>query len=65
VDIPSVSLTRHDRYTPELRDKIAQALGAPPAAADYHVLTAPLLRELADTVSESAPILSLYIQLTP
>lgn len=65
MDIPSVSLTRHDRYTPELRDKIAQALEAPPAAAGYHVLTAPLLLELADTVSENAPILSLYIQLTP
>lgn len=65
MDIPSVSITRHDRYTPELRDKIAQALRAPPAAAGYHVLTAPLLRELADTVSESAPILSLYIHLTP
>jgi hypothetical protein len=64
MDIPSISVNRHDRYTPDLRDKIAQALGAPPAEG-YHVLTPPLLRELADTVSERAPILSLYIQLTP
>lgn len=65
MDFASVSLTRHDRYTPELRDKIAQALRAPSAVAGYHVLTEPLLRELAGTVSGSAPILSLYIQLTP
>lgn len=37
----------------------------PFAAAEYHVLTPPLLRELADAGSEIAPVLSLYIQLTP
>ncbi len=65
MDIPSVSLARYDRYTPELRDKIAQALRTPSAAAGYQVLTPPLLRDLAGTVSGSEPILSLYIQLTP
>jgi hypothetical protein len=64
MSIPSVSVNRHDRYTPELRDRTAEALRAPLSATAYHVLTSPLLRELADTVSESAPILSVYIQLT-
>jgi len=45
--------------------RLAEALRAPLSATAYHVLTPPLLRELADTVSESAPILSVYLQLTP
>ena len=65
MSIPSVSVNRHDRYTPELRDRIAEALRAPLSATAYHVLTQPLLRELADTVSESAAILSVYLQLAP
>lgn len=65
MSIPSVSVNHHDRYTPELRDRIAEALRAPLSATAYHVLTPPLLRKLADTVSESAAILSVYLQLTP
>lgn len=60
-----MSVNRHDRYTPDLRDKIARALGAFLAPGYHVVLTAPLLRELADTVSKSSPVLSLYIQLMP
>jgi peptide subunit release factor 1 (eRF1) len=63
--IPTVLITQHERYTPELRDRIAEALRAPLSATAYHVLTPPLLRELAGAVSESAPVLSLYLQLTP
>jgi hypothetical protein len=64
--VPSVSIDhRHYRYTPELRDQIAERLGTPPTATDYHILMPSTLRELADTVSERLPVLSLYLQLTP
>ena len=39
MSIPSVSVNRHDRYTPEIRDRIAEALRAPLSATAYHVLT--------------------------
>ncbi len=65
MSVPSVSVNRHDRYTPELRDKIAEALRVPLFESAYHVLTPPLLRELANAVSDRAPVLSFYLQLTP
>ncbi len=63
--VPTVSVNLHDRYTPELRDKIVDKLRTAPSEAAYHVLTPPLLRELADAVSKNGPVLSFYLQLTP
>ena len=65
MSVASVSVNRHDRYTPELRDTIAEALRVPLSASAYHVLTPPLLRELADAVADRAPVLSFYLELTP
>jgi hypothetical protein len=63
--VASVSVHRHDRYTPGLRDKIADALRVPLSESAYHVLTPPLLRELANAVADRAPVLSFYLELTP
>ncbi len=65
MSVASVSVNRHDRYTPELRDKIAEALRVPLSESAYHVLTLPLPRELADAVADRAPVLSFYLQLAP
>jgi hypothetical protein len=65
MSIPSLSIDRYDRYTPEIRDKIVENLRARLPDTAYHVLTPARLRTLADTVSASAPVLSFYMQLTP
>jgi len=65
MSVPSASVNRHDRYTPELHGKIAEALRVPLLESAYHVLTPPLLWELANAVSDRGPVLSFYLQLTP
>ena len=65
MSIPSLSIDRYDRYTPEIRDKIVENLRARLPDTVYHVLTPARLRTLADTVSASAPVLSFYMELTP
>jgi Bacterial archaeo-eukaryotic release factor family 10 len=65
MSIPSLVLTRHDHYTPEIRDKILEKLRMPLPEAAYHVLTPGLLRTLASAHSDKEPVLSLYLQLTP
>src|ERR1700726_2523894 len=65
MSIPSLLVDRHDRYTPEIRDKIVEKLRVRLPDTAYHVLTPALLRTLADTVSANAPVLSFYMQLTP
>ena len=59
--VASVSVHRHDRYTPGLRDKIADALRVPLSESAYHVLTPPLLRELANAVADRAPVPELLL----
>jgi peptide subunit release factor 1 (eRF1) len=65
MSIPSLSVNRYDRYTPDIRDKIVEKLRTRLPDTAYHVLTPALLRTLADTVSANAPALSFYLQLTP
>lgn len=63
--IPSVAVGLHDRYTPEIRDRILERLQAPLDDTAYHLLTPALLRTLAATESREGPVLSLYLQLSP
>jgi peptide subunit release factor 1 (eRF1) len=63
--VPSLSVSVHDRYTPELRDRIIEKLRAAPVEREYHLLTPAGLRALAEIHSPQVPVLSLYLQLTP
>lgn len=66
MSVASISLSVHDRYTPELRDKIVEKLRAEaPAENEYHLLSPEGLRTLALTESPDAPVLSVYLQLGP
>jgi peptide subunit release factor 1 (eRF1) len=65
MSIPSLSVGLHDRYTPEIRDRIVAKLQAPIDGTAYHLLTPAQLRMLAVTESPAGPILSLYLQLGP
>jgi peptide subunit release factor 1 (eRF1) len=63
--VPSLSLGVHDRYGPEIRDKILNKLQAPSEDRAYHLLTPAQLRALARTEAPDAPVLSFYLQLGP
>jgi peptide subunit release factor 1 (eRF1) len=63
--VPSLSLGVHDRYGPEIRDRILAKLQAPSEDRAYHLLTPAQLRALARTESPDAPVLSFYLQLGP
>jgi len=63
--VPSLSLGVHDRYGPEIRDKILSKLQAPSDERAYHLLTPAQLRVLARTESPDAPVLSFYLRLSP
>jgi peptide subunit release factor 1 (eRF1) len=65
MSVPSLSVSVHDRYTPELRDRIVEKLHAATVETEYHLLTPADLRALAEIDSPEAPVLSLYLQLTP
>jgi hypothetical protein len=65
MSVPSLSVSVHDRYTPQLRDRIIEKLRAAPVEREYHLLTPVALRALAEIDSPQAPVLSLYLQLTP
>jgi peptide chain release factor subunit 1 len=68
MSIPSFSVSVQDRYTPEVRDRILEKLQASASAVDdtaYRMLTPAHLRALAEIDSADAPVLSLYLQLTP
>jgi hypothetical protein len=54
--IPSVALGLHERYTPEVGDRILEKLQAPAEPTAYHLLTPMHLRSLAAT--KRGPILS-------
>jgi hypothetical protein len=65
MSVPSLSVSVHDRYTPELRDRIVEKLHAAAPEREYHLLTPAGLRALAEIDSPQAPVLSFYLQLTP
>jgi peptide subunit release factor 1 (eRF1) len=65
MNVPSVSIGLHDRYTPAIRDRILEKLQAPIDDDAYHLLTPAHLRTLAATESSDGPVLSLYLQLGP
>jgi len=61
----TVSIGVHQDFTPEVRDRILRNLQARMEEPSYGLLTPSHLRELSRIESEAAPILSLYLQLTP
>jgi hypothetical protein len=65
---PSLRVDDHHRFTPQMRDevldKLRQAARAT-AGPIYRMLTPQNLRQLAEFESPSAPVISLYLQLTP
>jgi hypothetical protein len=63
---PSVAITVHDRYTPEVRDRILRKLRTSiTQTLAYRLLTPAHVRALAEVESADYPVLSLYLQLTP
>jgi peptide subunit release factor 1 (eRF1) len=65
MNIPSLAIHPHERYTPELRDKISDLLRMQASSPTYHLLTPTQLRALAEIESPDAPVLSLYLRLDP
>jgi hypothetical protein len=65
VSTPSASVSVHDAYTPEVRDRILERLRASMEDTTYAILTPAHLRALAAIDSPGAPVLSLYLQLSP
>ena len=63
--IPSISLSLNDHYTPKIRDKILDKLRPSADQSAYAMLTPELLRVLAVAESPDAPVLSLYLELSP
>jgi Polyphosphate kinase 2 (PPK2) len=65
MSVPSLSVSVHHRYTPEIRDRILGKLQASTRHTAHSVLTPAHLRALAEIDSPDAPVLSLYLQLGP
>jgi len=66
MSIPALSLSGHDRYTPEIRDRIVEKLHEAPAdQTAYPMLTPARLRALAEIEASDAIVLSFYMQLSP
>jgi predicted Zn-ribbon and HTH transcriptional regulator len=68
MNTPSISLDHRQRYTPEVRDRVLATLRGAMQAVDqtaYRLLTPAHLRALAEFHSPDAPVLSVYLQLTP
>jgi peptide subunit release factor 1 (eRF1) len=63
---PSLATSVHDRYSPELRDRILGKLhGSIAETPAYRLLTPAHLRALAEIESADWPVLSLYLELSP
>lgn len=62
---PTLSISVHHDFTPGLRDRILDQLRQRMDDPSYRLLTPLHLRALAEIESPAAPILSLYLQLTP
>ena len=65
MSVPSVSVGLHDVYTPEIRDRILERLRPAMEETAYGMLSPAHLRALAAIDSPGAPVLSLYLQLSP
>jgi peptide subunit release factor 1 (eRF1) len=66
MSIPALLLSGHDRYTPEIRDRILEKLREAPADdTAYRTLTPARLRALAEIEATDAIVLSFYMQLSP
>jgi hypothetical protein len=63
--VPAVSVGSHERYGPEIRDRILAKLQAPADRTSYQMLTPARLRALVDIESPRAPVVSFYLQLSP
>jgi len=64
--VPSLAVSVHDRYTPEVRDRILGKLDTSiKEMATYRLLTPTHLRTLVEIEARDAPVLSLYLQLSP
>jgi peptide chain release factor subunit 1 len=58
MNIPSLKIPAHERYSPELGDKISDLLRMQAEGASYHLPTPTQLRALAEIESAEAPILA-------
>jgi len=68
MNTPSIAVDHRQRYTPEVRDRVLARLRSAMEAVDqtaYRLLTPAHLRALAEFHSPDAPVLSVYLQLTP
>ena len=65
MSVPSLSIGLHDRYSPEIRDRILEKLRAPIDGAGYRLLTPAHLRTLAAIEAPERAVLSFYLQLGP
>ena len=63
--VPALTVSGHDRYNPEIRDRILAKLHTPVDDATYQLLTPARLRELAEIEAGYWPVVSLYLQLSP
>jgi hypothetical protein len=64
MSVPSLSVSVHDRYGPEIRDKIGEKLREP-LATEYVMLTPARLAALAEIESVHEPVISFYLELGP
>jgi hypothetical protein len=66
--VPSLVINEHDRFTPEMRDKVLDKLRKSMQAARapaYQMLTPHRLHQLAQFEASEGSVISLYLQLTP
>jgi osmotically-inducible protein OsmY len=64
MSVPSLSIGLHDRYAPEIRDRIVEKLRAPIDDAAYHLLTPAHLRTLAAVESTDVESLKYWLPYT-
>jgi hypothetical protein len=65
MSVPSLSVSVHDRYSAQIRDKIAHKLREPLVAGAYVMLTPAHLAALAKIESADEPVISLCLHLSP
>jgi rubrerythrin len=59
----SLSISPHEHYGPDLRDRILQHLQLPADEATYHLLTPFQMRRLIELRSPESPVVSLFLDL--
>lgn len=63
--VPALTVSGHDRYNPEIRDRIVAKLHTPVDEATSQLVTPSRLRALAEIEAGNWPVVSLYLQLSP